>query len=222
MAILTGTVLDKARDRHASFDEKRVPVRMARRFLSDYVRALHGKITAIDPEALRVQLLTNLPLANHDAGIALPANRYIASVMAIDPATSNPQQNYPIALLNAQTKDAWNAPVAAAWQIGDTLFLRSPASLWTGLGSIGIAYVPLPVELATAADVLPVPDAAELACVENLALFMARRGSMDSSAPPIDVGVFAQIAAAAEQTYLDDVINRLTGQVFLTRDVWPP
>lgn len=224
MATLAGTVIDKARDRHAAFDRKRVPDRMARRFLSDYVRQLHGKIAAIDPEALRVDLEQALPLVDHDAGIALPANRYVASVVAWDPATANPRQSYPVVLINAEQADARNSPWRAAWTVGSTLFLRGPASAWTNLDSVAIAYIPIPVELTTldgATGTLPLPDTAELACVEQLAFFMARRGAMEPNAPPIDVRMFADVAQATEAAFLVDIANRLTGQVFFTRDDWP-
>lgn len=220
MTLVAGVVLDKARDRHASFDRKAFPDRMLRRYLSDYVRQLHGKVNAIDPEALRINYDVALPLVDHEAGIPLPANaRLVDEVVAAD--KSDPTKLTPIDLIPAKSRNDRNAPFAAAWQIGSTLYLRSPASAWSAIGTIGIAYVPLPTELADANAVLALPDAAELACVEAVAKFMAGRGSLNTAAPPIDIAKFEREAARAEESYLDDAANRGAGQVFLTRDVYP-
>ncbi len=223
MAFTAGQVIDKARDRHAAFDRKRVPDRMARRFLSDYARQLAGRVEALDPDALRVEMVTNLPLADFDAGIALPAGvRYIADIVAKEPDTVANPRTFPVTLINAAQKNAPNGPLAAAWQIGNTLYLRSPASNWQYMGSIAVAYVPTPVELADLNAVIGLPDAGELACVERVAEFMARRGSMDSSAPPVDLTTFASAADRAEAAYIADVANRLTGQTWFTQDVYRP
>ncbi|MGH3428480.1 MAG: hypothetical protein ACRDQZ_13085 [Mycobacteriales bacterium] len=223
MAITAATVIDEARDRHAAFDRKRIPDRMARRFLSNYAIQLHGRILAIDPDALRVDVVTALPLADFDAGIALPAGvRYIADVVTTEPDTVANPRTVPVTLLPAAQRNAPNGPLAAVWQVGSTVYLRSPATLWRYMGSITIAYVPLPVELADLNAVLPVPDAAKLACVESVAAFMARRGSTDSSAPEIDLQEFNQEKTEAEGAYLADVANRLTGQVWITQDTYRP
>jgi hypothetical protein len=223
MAIVTATVIDKARDRHAAFDRKRIPDRMARRFLSDFCRQLHGRIEALNPSALRVDLAVALPLADFDAGIALPAGaRFIAEIVAKEPDTVANPRSYPVRLIPVEQRSAPNGPLAAAWQVGNTLYLRSPASLWRYIGSLAVAYVPFPVELADVNAVLPVPDAAELACVERVAEFMARRGSTDPSAPPIDLGGFTSVADRAELAYLDDVKNQLTGMVIVTADEYQP
>jgi hypothetical protein len=220
MPLLAGDVIDSARDRHAEFDPRRQPDKMLLRTLSDYVAHLSGRITAIDPDALRIEESYELPLADFDAGIALPANRYIAEIVAKDPDTAARPRSYPVALIGAEQRFARNGPLAAAWQIGDRLYLRGPAETWRFMGSIAVAYVAQPVALATLEDVLALPDSAKLACTEYLALFMARRAGAKAN-PPIAIETFASAASGAESALIEDVKNRLTGRVFFTEDVWP-
>lgn len=223
MAFTAGEVIDEARDRHAAFDRKMVPDRMARRFLSNYARQLQARVLAINPDALRVDQVTNLPLGNFDAGIALPANvQYVAEIVAKEPATYANPRTIPVTLIPAGQRNAPNGPLAAAWQVGNVIYLRSPASLWQYMGSIAIAYVPLLVDLATLDDAVGLPDAAKLACVENVAEFMARRGTLDSAAPPITLQEFNEEASSAEGAYLASVANQLTGQVWFTQDTYRP
>lgn len=212
MTLLAGSVIDAARDRHVSFQPKHQPSGPMLRFLSRYVRELHGKIARLDEDILRVEEVVVLPLADHTAGIVLPANRTIVEIAAVPVDGSDPVI---IDLIPAATRNDRNAPFAAAWQVGDRLYLRSPATAWNRMTAVGIWTVPIPVPLVNAASELPVPDTAENAVVEALAAFMASR------VPGLDVGQFKAIAAEAERVFLDDVQNRLGGRTFRTRDVWP-
>lgn len=216
-------VIDKARDRHAAFDRKTIPDRMARRFLSDYCRQLQGRVEAIDPGALRVEQVVPMPLGDFDAGFTLsPDVRYVAEIVAKEPATVANPRTFPVTIINVEQRNAPNGPLAAAWLVGNVLHLRSPASLWQNIGSLAVAYVPTPTELTDGTYNIPLPDAAELACVERLAEFMARRGTLDSAAPPINLDTFTSAADRAEGAYLADVANRLTGQVWFTQDTYRP
>lgn len=218
--LTAGGVINAARDRHAAFDRRRTPDGVLLRHLSAYTKQLHGRISSIDPDILRVEQSTAFPLADHEAGITLPDNRFVAAVSIAD--NSTPANNYPIELIPAITRNDLNAPVLAAWQIGSKIYLRSPASLWTRASSIAISYIAIPVPLTKLSDTLAVPDTAELACIESVALLLARRGHNDPNLPRIVVREFADVFTDAEDQFLKDIANRLGGRRFRTRDIYRP
>lgn len=217
MALLVGDVIDSARDDHVAFDRERCPQGMCIRILSEYAIELHGKIMEIDEDVLRTEFSTNLPLAVFAAGIPLPANRTVVSIAAL--ATGVNARSFPVELVPAEQRFDSNTPAAAAWQIGDVIYLRGDAQQWLNVASIAIATVPIPVPLTKSADALFLPDTTKRALARNLALALALRGHSDASLPAIDAAAFASRAADAEKSYLDEVRNRLTGRAFHTRDV---
>lgn len=219
--LTVGGVIDAARDRHSAFDRRRTPDGVLLRHLSAYVKHLHGRIAAVDPDVLHAEQVTALPLADHAAGITLPANRTVAAVAVGDKST--PQRSFDIDLIPAKSKNDFNAPVYAAWQLGNKLYLRSPASLWTQGKDIAIAYVAIPVSFTKLEDdITTLPDTAEMALIESIALLLARRGHADPALPDIDVKEQIRIAADAEESFVKDIANRKVGRRFRTRDVWRP
>jgi hypothetical protein len=79
----------------------------------------------------------------------------------------------------------------------------------------------LPPDLVDLDDTLAIPDAAELACVENVALFLARREAQESDGDgKIALSPFVAAATDAERQYLDDVKNNVSGRTFYTLDVY--
>lgn len=221
MAVLAGDVIDAARDRHAAFDRQRHPNKGALRYLSGYVKALRGKIMAIDPAMVRVELPVVLPLANHDAGIALPAGTLLVDEVA-GTFLKQPQPPWPIPIIDITARFAPNAPTGAAWQQGSTLFLRGPDTLWRDFASVTLYLVATPLTLTELDDPLAIPDAAELACTEACALFFAGREVQEASESKISLQKFVGTAAGAESDYLDTVKAGLAGKVFVTQDVWRP
>lgn len=218
MTLLAGTIIANARERHPSFDQTRTSNKVALNFLSAYARELQGKITTIDPEAIRLNQTTALPLAVHANGIALPANRHVVEVVALDSAG----KEYPVNLIPATHRLDRTTKAASAWQIGATLYLTSPASLWARMANIAVAYVPIPTPLTTltgATGTLAVPDTAELCLTERVAAFMAKRAPAEAK---VDVAGFLRDAIEAEGSFLTDIANRLTGQMIQTRDVYDP
>lgn len=217
MALVAGDVIEAARDRHKAFVRELAPQGMALRFLSQYQRELLGKIAEIDEDVLRTDTNTVMPLAVFDNGIALPANRTIVAISAL--TTGAVPNSLEVALVPASLRNDRSTPARAAYQIGDKLFLRGAASDWTTIGSIAVATVPVPVPVTKSTDVLVVPDTAERALIENLALAMALRGHNEPNIPAIDTGAFGARAKDAEQAYLTEVLNRTTGRAYHTRDV---
>lgn len=218
MTLVVGSITDAARDRHAAFDRNRNPAKMVRRFLAAYARELAGKIERVDETAFLTEDSFTLPLADFSAGFVLPAHRYLAGAVA---TLSNGRGTYPIDIIPWGQRDARNTKLASAWEVNGVLYLNGEASSWSNVDSVAVSYAPILGDLATEDDTLPLPDTCENALVENVALFMARRGHNDPRLPAIDVGMFASVAAAAEANFLSDVMNNVSGQHFRVADVWP-
>lgn len=222
MALVAGNVIDAARDRHTAFDRKTHPNKMLLRTLAMYVKKLHGKVTAIDEDAVRIEQTYALPLADFSAGITLPANvRYVAeaSVTYPQPSTFAP---VPVEIVQSSERNARNAPANGAWVVNGVLYLAGNAQRWTAFDQIAVSAVLVPPDLVDLTDTLVIPDAAEEACVEAVALFMARREAQESDGDAkINLGAFVASADAAEKAYLDDVKNNVSGRTFFTLDVWP-
>lgn len=222
MTLVAERVVESARDLHPAFDRKRNPDPVVLRALSRYVRELQGRVAAIDETALAVSTTESLPLATFEDGIALPPNRYILSVTAKDERSTDaaPWLN-PVTLIPYAHRHDRGQPTAAAWVLGDVLYLRSPESMWKTQTEIGIAYIPVPEDLTSLSDEIPLPDQAENALVTTTALVMAKRGHNDPALPGIEVTAFIRDAERAENEYLHDVANRMTGVRFKTRETWP-
>lgn len=217
--MLAGDVIEEARDRHPAFDKTRHPQKVVRRALSTYVGVLLGKINEIDEQAITVEQEFNMPVSQalFALGFAVPANRGIEDIVAVDQQT----RRLPVELIRAGNRSDRNSRIASAWLVNGVLYLNGVLTSWNGVTKIAVRYAPVAGLLATDADVLAVPDPARAACIEATALAMARRKLVKEGEPPIVVAEYAAIAKQAEDDYLTEVGNALTGQVFRVRDVWP-
>lgn len=217
--LTSGSIIDQARGRHAGFDISRHPNKVVLQFLSAFTKQLHGRIAKIDDEALRLDATFPLPLANFAAGIPLPMNRNVVEVLAVEPTNG---RRFPLNIVPMRARHDRNVSIGACWIEGSTLFLSFPEQNWQNMSAIVVGYIPVPVPLANLNDVLAVPDTAELACVESCAAFMAKRMPIDPKGGTAQYEVFKTDAAEAERAFLEDIINRQTGQTFQTRDVYNP
>lgn len=215
MTLTAATIIEQARGRSPVFDPTRHPNKVVLQFLSAKVRELHGRVTKIDPEAVRSDVSAALPLADHAAGIDLGTTRHVVEVVAFDTRGSE----YPVSIIPATHRLDDAITPACCWQIGSRLYLTSPASLWQRMVRVVAAVVGVPGTLTGVADTIALPDAAELALVEACAAFMARRAPADAK---LDVRGMIAYATDCEAAFLEDVANRLTGQVIQTRDVYRP
>jgi hypothetical protein len=212
MPLTASTIIDQARGRDARFDVSRIPNKVALQFLSAKVRELHGKVARIDPEQVRSDISTPLPLADHEAGIDLGTTRYVSEVVGFDANGAE----YPITLIPATHRLDATVSMQSAWQIGSRLYLTSPAANWQRIVTIVAAIVGVPATLTGLNDAVALPDAAELALVELLSAFFAKRVGLKNYRD------YVADAESAEQRFLEDVANRITGQVLQTRDVYRP
>lgn len=221
MPLLAGSVIDQARDRHAAFDRQHHPAKGALRFLSSYVKQLHGKVTRLDSSIITLSLDTALPLAVHEDGITLPAGTRLVQEAVANPATTAFVEPVPVAVLDFAQRFAPNAPRLAGWQQAGVFYLRSPNTLWSRCSSVTLTLSVLPLDLSTLEDTLAIPDAAELACVEAVASFFADRESQERETR-ISPDRFVAKAADAEAQFLNDVVTNLSGRVFFTQDTYQP
>ncbi len=218
MPLLAERIIESARDRHSAFDRRRVPDPSALRFLSAYRKELAGKVGEIDETALAVEQTEAMPLGDFDSGITLEANRYVAGIMAKD--NSATARYLPVDLIPWSHRNDINSPMAAAWEVNGVLYLRGPSATWRNITEIGIMLIPsMETDLEALDDEVGLPVEAERALIENLALFMAKRGHNDPALPAIQLQLFREDAIKAEADYLRDVSNRSTGRHFRTRDV---
>lgn len=210
-------IVNAARDRAASFDGKRHPDAAALRYLSAVQRDLHSKVLFLDPTLFQEEETYTLPLDDFDEGIQLPEHRSVEGVVVRGPASgSSPGRAARVELLPWGLRDAGGTSRLAAWVVGQRLYLRSPASLWDGGSEIAIATTAIPAELTTLDDELILPDTAELALTEALALFFARRDSQSG----LNISLYQIAAKDAEDSFLRDIANRLAGTSFRIRDTW--
>ena len=193
MTLTVRDIIDGARGHHASFDESRHPTRL-----------------------LRTEMVVTFPLADHEAGIALDANRQVDEVVAKDSAGAE----YPVDLIPARQRLDRGIRAASCWQIGQTLYLTSPSTLWARMTSLGIALVPVAANLSAPSDTIPLPDICDAALQAHLALFMAVRHPGGEPVP--NVKTFHELAKDAEDTLLDDFVTGQAGQIIRTRDVYGP
>jgi hypothetical protein len=219
-------IVASARDRHPAFDVRRHPSGPVYRFLADYVAELQAMIASLTLEGTTLELTIDatIPLADFEAGIDLGATRTVTEVVGVDPTTKVPQRTYPIELISAETRLAPNAPRASAWVDGETLFLMGPESRWKDLGSISVKVLAEFGDadadaLARPRAVLPLPDQANRAVIENLALFMAKRAPKSDG---IDVQSFKQEARDAEERFGESLITRMQETTFTTVDTYRP
>lgn len=223
MARLVTGVIDAARDYHPSFDPKRQPSGPLYRMLATFCAEMQAQIMAIDSatNGFEVTLSYALPLGNHDAGLALGANRLVTDIVAVDPSTATTPGTTPIPLILREQRHARNAPRLFAWQEGERLYLRGPASHWNAWnnGSIQVrvvqAFGDVQVDALQDRDaVLPLPES----CADAAAAYLAFRMGFRSD-PPLDFGgVYRDAKAAA----LLAVAQRLVGTTVFTQDDWSP
>jgi hypothetical protein len=212
-----GSVIRLARDYHPTFTREQHPDPVLLRRLSENAKRLHGQVAKVSEDALAVELEESLPLADHEAGVALPACRLVTSVVAwADYASPTTRRRLDVRLIPASHNGDLAHPLASCWIVNGTLYLRGPASAWTDFDTLVVRYVAIPTDLTALTSTLPLPATADGALAADLALFMAGRSKAEDG---VDRGYHAATATAGEAAYLDDVLNSITGVAFQIRDV---
>ncbi len=223
MPTTAATVIDAARDKHSAFDKEHHPNKGALRHLSQFVKRAHGQLTQMDPSLVTVNVTTTLPLVDHGAGIALPTGtRMVEEIIATYSATNaQPRDPYRVRLIDFVQRFAPNAPRGAAWQQGQVLYLRSPASIWQSFASVTVTLATMPTDLAELGDTLALPDTAQEWCIEEVAYYFAKREVQENDTK-ISLDAFRICRDEARDGFLADIANSQQGRMMFTEDVWRP
>jgi hypothetical protein len=217
MTLTAGPILEAARDRHVSFDRRHHPDPSCLRYLSGYVRTLHGTVAVIDETALAVEEIIALPLFDFSLGAAVPANRTIVGAVLKDARGIV----YDFDLVQWGNRHDRNRARLVAWEVGGRLYLSGAATDYTSYSEIGLLLVPIPVDLTSLTSAIGLPDSAQQCLETKVALFMALRGHDDEAMPKPDARALASEASEAETRFLADIGNRVAGRRFPVRDVFP-
>lgn len=215
-------IINAARDRHAAFDRARIPDAVALRYLSAVQREFAGKITQLDGGYFSYEETVELSPSDigdeetFDAGWELPEHTSVEGIAVR--STSGAQE---VELIPWEMRNAPNTRRLAGYLLGNVLYLRGPAIQWTGATELAVRLNSTPYELEALDDELMLPDAAELAVTERLALFFMQRGHADPSLQQPNASMYQIAARDSEQAFLDSVANRLAGATFRIRETWP-
>jgi hypothetical protein len=191
---------------------------MVLRMLSRAHSRLLGVIAGIDPDLLRVETSTALPLADHADGLTLPANRNVVAVTVLQ--TGANARSFDVPIVPAHLRDDKDTHPAAVYQIGNVLYLRGTAQDWRNIASVAVATIPVPLDITASTGALVVPDEAFDCLVQAVALDLARRGLVPpvDGLPPIDLRAFIEFARDSEQAFLTEVRRRVSRRVAHTVD----
>jgi hypothetical protein len=218
-SLVTGDLIESARDEHSSFDSRRHPNAILIRALSRYQRRLVPRIIRLNRSVLTTTLEQALPLANFDAGIALLDYKYPAAVEVetIPEQSGLANRKFPVDLVSWQARTRYHL---GAYIRNNVLYLTGSAPDWLGFTKVRFFYMPEVEKLTTAASVLVVPNAAEPCLVAFLASVMAQRGTTDEALEKPDAGWFRSAWREAEEEFLDEMGMHTQAQVSVVKEVF--
>lgn len=217
MTLTAKQVIEAARDEHASFDDRRHPDRPLVRMLSRYQKQLLARAMERNVAPFVLVQETALPLADFDAGIALPAHKVIQHVDAV--SATDPARKRRVEILD-WGHHADPVPFPSVFIEAGVLYLRGVANSWNEYGQLRVFYVAEPVVLTAPASTFILPDSAESALISRTAAYMAQRGHADEQLPAADAAFFATRAAGVEADWLDEIARQRHVQLLQTREVF--
>jgi len=216
MAFTVEETILEARDQHPSFDPQRTPDGVCQRQLNRYLRQLYYRAIERDSNLYSTVEEITLPLADFDAGHALPAFVYYQG------GTLNTTGTYrrpePFNIVPWANRFMPNVH-SAGYILEGTLYLCGDAEDWTGATSIDFYYAPELTLPAAMADPVPLADGAKWPCVNHLAWQMARRqGSYEGV--KINTAEFAADWKSAEEEWLIEIAQHSRGEATYVRAEW--
>lgn len=215
MAVTVADIIEGARDYHAALDPYTHPDKVAIRWLDRYHKQLVLKVAQINPDELALFQDVSLPLADFDAGEATnDAHQYLSGK----------------AFFQGQT-NLWDRLEKLPWEsrgrrihhpaysiINATIRLHGVAADWTQYDSLEIRYIPMTVDLSDGADLIVLPDTAEIPMTAGCAYFLLRR----QPEQPYK-GYLAEIRAewqGAENVFLGEIAGRKKTELSQVNEVW--
>lgn len=219
-SLVARDIIRSARDEHPTFDDRRHPDAVLLRALGRYQRELIPAVVRVNRNAMTQVLETPLPLANFEAGIALPDYAYPVSVEVESPATEVPGLS-----LRRRRVDlvSWTDQARfrlAAYIRNNVLYLTGSATDWAPFVKLLFYYVPQVDPLAGTDSILALPNAAEPCLVAFLAAFMAKRGGHDEQLERPDALWYRAQWREAEEAFLSAMAQETQAQVSVVNEVF--
>lgn len=212
------TVMDairSARDQHPVFEPERTPDMVLIREMNRYVRQLLFRIHERDSSRTTTSVTVPLPLADFEAGVALPD--YIifqGATLQCSELSAETQ----LRIIPFRKRHEPGVPYPGFIHDG-VLYLIGNEEDWSQFDSFTYWYVPEPAELATYTDVLPVPEAAFPVIVDRLCFFMTRRSPVfENERVPMDE--FKQQWRESESEFLIEMATHNRTESNYIREVW--
>lgn len=225
MTITAQEVITAARDQHAAFSDERTPNRLLLRQLVGYKRRLFQKITNVNPSVLQVlatDVTVDIATFNFDLGADLGAHLYILPDGEVEPQNEiDPGDRAKFWLISQLTR-LNSRPLLSGWMRGNRLFLQGNAVDWSGFVTLHLSVIPIPTgPTALGDDFDPMPDSGYETLVNYCAHFMAKRGHLDPTLPPLNAGEFRADWATAEQELLTEFGLLKKARKIRTIDTFP-
>ncbi len=162
MAFTVADVIEEARDQHPSFEPLRTPDQTCFRQLNRYIRQLYYRAIERDSSLYSTTEEITLPLADFDAGYALPAFVYYqGGTLILAGGIQRDEQFNIVPWANRFSPNVYNA----GYILEGVLYLLGDAKDWSNVESINFNYAPEPTLPADEAADVPLPDGAQWARV---------------------------------------------------------
>jgi hypothetical protein len=211
--LIARSLIDAARDRHSSFDRYTHPDALVCRYLSQLQRTLVGSIRQHNPNVITAELELALPptlledeedpestVDPWERGVPLPPHsKVLGGTVQLSRQTVPPTTT--LVMVDWGNRLYPRFRFSASVDNGRLWLTGSPETWGGDVTSITIKYVPTPPDLVALDDELLVPDSGELAVIEHLAYFMARR------TPEMNASAFAQAAQGAVTEFLQEIAS---------------
>lgn len=215
MAFTVADVIENARDQHPAFDPERTPDTVLMRELNRYARTLLFLLLERDSSHYTTETNVPLPLADHDAGITLPAHVLFQGATL---NCSNLDATTELKIIPFRKRHEPGVPYPG-YIHGGTLYLVGNAEDFSQFDSLDYWLVPDPTALTLLTQTIELPDDAQEALAHRLCFFMARRTPIYEQAP-MPVREFQAWWKEAEDEFLVEIATHNRTEANYIREVW--
>lgn len=217
MATTAETVIENARDYHASFSRQKVPDLGALRSLERLQQQLAQAVVEANPEAIATWYEIALP-EDWEDGVAIPANLGVLGVESVYDEDGSNKIEWEVSILSPNQTLTQPHMYPSVYVTGSTLHLTDmrrwygDLSGWEELTTLRVRYVPAMTTLASLGSLLTLPDSAASALEPLLALWMANRTGTPLPGLVSEAGAAAaswvsHMGSLAAQTWVVEVVE---------------
>lgn len=219
MALVSGSLVDEARDLHPSFDRRNNPDKLILRELERYERELIEKVVAVNEDYLRTTIEETLPppTPNFPAwatGLSLPDH------LVLHDAEYQIGTDWYRMHIRPMAVEHDPGPMRTAYVAGRTAWLRGVEADWNGVSAVRFHYTAAPSGLPDLNTALTIGDSARTVLVNRLAFTMAKRAVTVPNASPPNVAEFRIDWQQAEEAYIVGAGGIRAGHTSQVREVW--